>query len=267
MGNPVYFLHIPKTAGTSLRGYLEHVFGPEQVSPPLLWDHVVRETPDRMMSRWPVIVGHFGGLLPLWLGRWPRIITMLRDPRARSLSHINHVKRDEQHPLHPVARDLSIIEYCEHPDLRKTISNFQSRYLASLSFSTALTPSPVESGSTGRPGQVSVKFEDALFALDERFDLAECAIEALHKLAFVGICEEFAMSLNAASRVMGWAPPAPEVIRLNRAPSDQAALGSLSSGEIDILASCTRVDQEVYDAAFRIFVDSCRAHDIVAPSM
>lgn len=261
----VYFLHIPKTAGASMHKYLEHAFGPEHVSRPLLWDDIIHEQPDRVRDRWRVIVGHFGGLLPLWLGSWPQVITVLRDPLARALSHINHVKRDELHPLQHLAADLSIVEYCEHPQLSKTINNLQSRYLASLSFSSALAPEPAECGMTRPPGSVSVRFEDALFSLDEGVDLRKCAMEALDKMTFVGICEEFAASLNGMSKVLGWSPPPPKEVRLNQAPSGQDVLDSLSSDEIDALGRCNSVDRAVYDAALRILAEICCSHGIVPP--
>ena len=110
-----------------------------------------------------------------------------------------------------------------------------------------------------------MRFEDALFSLDEGFDLGKCAIETLDKMAFVGICEEFAVSLDAMSKVLGWNPPPPEAIRLNQAPSGQAVLGSLSSDEIDALERCTSVDRAVYDAARRILAETCCSQGIVPP--
>src|SRR3954470_13611511 len=95
----VYFLHIPKTSGTSLHQSFLRAFGPDATSPHLLFDDLVNGT-YRISDRTRIVTGHFGGLLPLWLRRWPRIITLLRDPLARALSHINHVQRDKGHPLH-----------------------------------------------------------------------------------------------------------------------------------------------------------------------
>ncbi|QVL33818.1 hypothetical protein KIH39_07900 [Telmatocola sphagniphila] len=81
-------------------------------------------------------------MLPLYLGYIPMMVTLLRDPISRALSHINHVQRDPNHPQHEAARNLSLLEYCRHPDLRRTIDNTQSRYLASLCFAEALMTRP-----------------------------------------------------------------------------------------------------------------------------
>src|SRR5436305_11580454 len=85
----VYFLHIPKTSGSSLWRFLQRAVGPDAATPPLLWRQLVSGQ-YRIPARTRVITGHFGGLLPLWLRRWPRIITLLREPLARALSHVNH---------------------------------------------------------------------------------------------------------------------------------------------------------------------------------
>lgn len=143
----VYFLHIPKTSGTSLRQSFLQVYGPEVASPNLLWDDLVNGT-YQLSERPRIITGHLGGFLPLWLKRWPRIVTILRDPLARALSHINHVQRDQRHPLHPLSAGLTVGQYCEHPVLRRTVDNFQSRYLASLDFALVLMPRPPSARAT-----------------------------------------------------------------------------------------------------------------------
>ena len=140
----VYFLHIPKTSGTSLHYSFLRVYGPEATSS-FLWDDLVNGT-YQLSERHRLITGHFGGFLPLWLRRWPRIVTMLRDPLARALSHINHVQREQVHPLHLLSAGLTVEQYCQHPVLRRTVDNFQSRYLASLDFALALMPRPPSPG-------------------------------------------------------------------------------------------------------------------------
>ena len=67
-----------------------------------------------------------GGCFPLWLRATPKIITMLREPLARTLSHINHVQRHDLHPDYEIARGLSVEAFCAHHDLGRTIDNLQS---------------------------------------------------------------------------------------------------------------------------------------------
>src|SRR5262249_8642636 len=187
-GDLVYFLHIPKTSGTSLSNFLLQIGGPDGATPVLLWDHLATGA-YQVTEKTRFLTGHFGGLLPLWLKRWPRIITMLREPVARAVSHINEVQRNDQHPLHPLAAGLSILRYCQHPVLRKSIENLQARYLASLSFSLALLPK-VRARPDERPwGSISLQFEDALYALDREAGLLDAAVRALVAVDAVGLCE------------------------------------------------------------------------------
>lgn len=252
----VYFLHIPKTAGTSLLRFISRAVGPDRAVN-VLWDHVVDGT-HGITERTRAVSGHLGGLFPLWLRRWPRVITVLRDPVARALSHVNHVQRDAAHPLHARAAGLSVEEYCAHPALRRTVDNFQSRYLASLSFADALLPEPV----AGRPfGVVSVAHENALYALDAGVDLLPAAIRAVDRVDAVGVCEALAPSQQLFARVLGWAAAADEQWE-NRAAEGQRTLAGLSDRERDTLARLNAIDAEVYRHARARFQQLCRQHGV-----
>ena len=110
----IYYLHIPKTAGTSVIHFLHDVYDPVLICPYGLWDELVHASSEELAA-WRVYVGHFGGVLPLWLRRWPRTLTVLRDPVARTISHIRHVKRDFRHPLHRLALGKRVAEYLPRP--------------------------------------------------------------------------------------------------------------------------------------------------------
>lgn len=93
-----FFCHIPKTAGTSTRLALARQFGEEAIYPQPDDEQrlagfdidLLRTEFERRGDEIRVIVGHY----PLWvvdlLGEQFRCFTLLRDPVARTLSHLRY---------------------------------------------------------------------------------------------------------------------------------------------------------------------------------
>lgn len=136
-GRLMVFLHIPKTAGTTLRLIL--------ASHPLLSVRLMRghralkeavtEDPSFMaatVSRHDVLMGHFVYDRTIYgsLGERVLIVALIRDPVARAISHFRHVRRTPGHPLHDALRDLSFDEaFVSHDRFRQQVSNNQVRVL------------------------------------------------------------------------------------------------------------------------------------------
>jgi len=74
--------------------------------------------------------GHLTGGFADFLGLPLKIVTLLRDPVQRSISHYAHVRRDPSSPFHALAQGLSLREFCLHPETRSLIQDYQARCLA-----------------------------------------------------------------------------------------------------------------------------------------
>jgi hypothetical protein len=259
--NLIYFLHIPKTSGTSVSEFLNQGVSKEATLPPMLWDHLVKNT-YRITSRTRVVTGHFAGLLPLWLHRWPSILTVLRDPLARALSHINHVQRESAgHPWYAEASSLSIEQFCEHPVFRRCVDNLQARHLASLAFSLALVRSSPDRRDGESPASVALAHEEALFSLDPATGLFDSAVQSLGSIYAFGIAELQGPTFELFKKKLGWSTPVQEY-RTNVADPNQKRLESLTASELDALTRLNSVDQRLYACALEWFRKECNSHGV-----
>jgi hypothetical protein len=124
----LYFLHIPKTAGTSVSSILSQIAAEKDLKMvgPILIDLLI-ERPN--WEEYDLLIGHLG-LLPLEYKF--DYFTVLRDPLERLYSHYSHVKRDSNHYLHKivVVEELDFLDYLLDERFYNLNFNLQTRYLS-----------------------------------------------------------------------------------------------------------------------------------------
>jgi len=194
---PLYFLHIPKCGGTSIRKRIRERFG-DGLCPALVWDDFYRH-PEWRERRYQAYCGHFGMDLSDFLGTPLRTFALLRDPVPRTVSHYFEVRRSKGHYWSRKVRGQSLQEYLEDPDTMPLTWNLQARYLFR-------TPLPVEFMARAFP-------PDRTYNLMRHWESACCCVSppdllrgarvGLEALDFVATTETMAASFPEMARRYG----------------------------------------------------------------
>ncbi len=244
---PLYFLHIPKTAGVSLTTLLKARFDPTAVCPAQLWSELLHLSRERL-GRYRLFHGHFYWHLLADLPQAPACVTFLRNPIERALSHYEHILRDPGHYLHRKARaQRGLRDFLTDPETRPMIVNFQTRALA-----LDLNPRALAAGLSRtelRGLALERLLESALPAMPDE-ELLRVAKRRLATCAFVGVVERFEESVTALCDTFGW--PRVDCPRLNTSPN-RTDRRALSPDVLDLLREQTCLDALLYQHALDLF--------------
>ncbi len=220
----VVFVHIQKTAGTTMRYILgsyydkERIFMPGPVGNRTLEE--LEETPLSAKENVDLLLGHFSYGVHQYLPRPPIYVTVLRQPVERVLSHYFHEKRDPTNLLHDrIQAGMGIADYVKHYANAGKMDNLQTRMLA---------------GNWRRKGFGS--------CTDEMFELAKKNLEAHFVVA--GLTERFDESYVLMKRALNW----PEfVFSANRnATKNRPPRESVPEDVLEVVRSYNRYDLALY---------------------
>ena len=237
---PLYLLHIPKTAGTSLRAALQDHYH-AALCPAAMWDDFYRE-PALRTGYYRAYCGHFGIGLATYLGRKLRVVTVLRDPLERTISHFHEVRRTASHPLHHHVIRQTLFDFVHDPITVPMVTNFQARYLAQAT-------APIEHlAHLFKPNwndaySLSVAWENASAATHPD-QLYHMAMANLLTLDAVFTTDQLDSQTTTLRHALGL-PPQP-IPRRNVSASPAFTIDPAAKAQIKALTS---VDQALYDFA------------------
>ncbi len=255
---PVSFLHLEKTAGTSVIGLLAPHFHPVQI------DHDPhRSMPPHLLAAFPthaarnlagaaLVHGHYDLPALRRLGRDRFVFTMLREPRARILSLYYFWRSIDPGLLGPPDQNRNVRFAHEHgllgflqtsePFIVDYIDNFYLRRLTGFYASTSARDPLVEAPA----------------------ECLQIALDALRSIDFVGVTERTGKSLEELGRMLGLDPSA-EIPTLNEAaanhrtrPHDYRHIEPQPvTPEIEAaLDRLTRLDRTLYETSLERFRQS-----------
>jgi Galactose-3-O-sulfotransferase len=217
------FLHIPKTAGTTLNRIIEWQYNPLSIF--TMDPYRIRATVDRLRTlseqrrrRLQVVRGHLYYGVHEFLPQGATYITMLREPVARFLSSYYFIQR---RPLHPMHRKVTTERVGVEDFIRLTPhrQNLQCSLIAGI----------MNDGTC-----------------DER--MVDKAKENLVKsFSVVGICERFEESLVLIAKTFNWEVPFYENRKVSKTRPQ------VESRAIEMIREHNRLDLELYEFGKNLF--------------
>jgi hypothetical protein len=217
-GRAVVFVHIPKTAGMTLKKivtrqcrYGEYMFLYETRIAQSV--EKFRELPQDARRGYRFVLGHVGYGLHEFLPQPATYATILREPVERIVSYYYYILRTPEHFLYEPAKRLGLKEFARC-DASHKLTNGQTKYLAELDGQEA-------------DGQT-------LQTVKQRLE---------REFSVVGLIERFDESLMLLRRVAGWGIPyyAKENVTRDRPP-----MSEIPRDALEVIAEHNQVDVELY---------------------
>jgi len=243
---PLYFLHINKTAGTTItaaftecmrRKGAERFLMRERVCGPQEFEGLGTLPPNRFDS-YSLYRGHFGLILPQLLNRPCHIVTVLRDPVQRIISHFHHIQRSPDRVFYQriTENKMSLMDCLDDEEIAPVFWNMQARHLGWMPDKPKEKLAQFNYEPWDNPQSLPCKTDETT--------LIQCARRTLDEADVVGITEQLPKFFNALN----------EEFQLDlKPPSEHRMVGNYAAEynpeERERIKEFCILDQEIYDYA------------------
>jgi hypothetical protein len=247
---PLYFFHMPKTGGTSLRAFLADQYLDSERCSAKTWQ-ALATLPKERVDACRLFYGHLSVNLREYLPPLTKAMTFLRDPVARTISTIRHMIRDPAfHPLHHLVRGRTLNEAIYNDRIMESLENVQTKL---LSFDVPI-PEVLDYVRARQAANLQVDTGELTWE-----STPDKALKALEAYDFVGLMERFQPSLLSACSEFGFVPP--DVMPNLNVATDDNYPENLSPADLDHLRSYLSYDIALYELArVRLNVGADPAH-------
>jgi hypothetical protein len=231
-GKALIFLHIPKTAGTTLNRIIEWQYNPLSIF--TMDPYRIRATAERLKTlserrrrRLRVVRGHLYYGVHEFLPQGATYITMLREPVARFLSSYYFIQR---RPLHPMHRKVTTERVGIEDFIRLTPhqQNLQCSLIAGVKNDGKLDKGTLERAKENLAKSFSI----------------------------VGLSERFEESLVLIARAFDWQVPFYENRKVSKTRPQ------VESSAVEMIREHNRLDLELYEFGKNLFEAMVRKKEV-----
>jgi hypothetical protein len=237
----IFFVHIPKSAGSSLNQMLMEAYALPADYPH--YNSTILLIKDPLRLKLPLLLGHIHYEVANTLLAPPTIFTFLREPIERTISAFEFMKANPETWLGQLAQG-TISDFLNHEAVFQNENNVQTRMIGHEIPFPRLWDAYREGRLTAEQYFSNIQISMNQPATQKTLDLAKRRLESM---AFFGFTETFGEDVEKLFQILG--KTCPEVVRANITPEKFRTRDTCSEAEMDLILSANEYDIQLYEFA------------------